>query len=96
MSLIIPPGVSLSEIPALQPPPGVRPNFIDPESQAPGMMIANGIITAVMLVFVLLRLYTKAFLTKGLFWEDGEYDEDHIQLQGLTLSHSCLHCWDSA
>ncbi|ERF68929.1 hypothetical protein EPUS_09506 [Endocarpon pusillum Z07020] len=71
MSLTIPPGVSLSEIPALQPPPGVTPNFTNPESQAHGVMIANGIITAVMLVFVLLRVYTKAFLTKTLFWEDA-------------------------
>lgn len=77
MSLEIPPGVSISELPALRPPLGVMPNFIDPKSQAPGVMLANGIITAVMLVFVLLRVYTKAFLTKAIFWEDGTYDEKH-------------------
>ena len=78
MSLAIPPGVKLSEVPALAPPHGVVPNFIDPESRAPGVIMALGIITAIMLIFVILRMYTKSFVTKAIGWEDGMHMKTSI------------------
>ena len=72
MSLTIPPGVSLSMIPALAPPHGTQPNFVDPASRAHGVITAFAIITAFMLTFVLTRMYTKALVTRALGWEDGK------------------------
>ena len=71
MPLAIPPGTDLSKLPALAPPQGVVPNFIDPESRAHAVLVGSGVLTAVTLVFVIARFYTKAFVTKALGWEDG-------------------------
>ena len=65
--------MDLSQMPALEPPPGVKPNFTNPESRAPDVLLTTGIITALMLIFVLLRLYTKAVVLKSFGWEDGEH-----------------------
>ncbi|KAF6226143.1 hypothetical protein HO133_009009 [Letharia lupina] len=46
----IPAGVPLSEIPSLQPPPGVTPNFINPPTIAPALIAVNGVFLALMLV----------------------------------------------
>ena len=66
----VPPGVDLSHVPALTPPPGVKPNFNNPESRAHATIIANGITTGVMLAFVVTRVYTKLAITKSFAWED--------------------------
>ncbi|KAK4206889.1 hypothetical protein QBC37DRAFT_406721 [Rhypophila decipiens] len=52
--------------PILPPPPGITSNFIDPPSRGP--MIRNGMcsILAIMIVFIGLRVYTRAFY-KGPF-----------------------------
>ncbi|KAL8649966.1 MAG: hypothetical protein Q9210_004095 [Variospora velana] len=60
-----------SPAPALQPPPGVTPNFVNPASRAPGVIAATAVISAVMLLFVLARVYTKvAYARSQLGWED--------------------------
>lgn len=71
MPLAIPPGTDLSKLPALAPPHGVVPNFIDPESRAHAVLVGSGIITAITLIFVILRFYTKAFVMKAVGWEDA-------------------------
>lgn len=71
MSLAIPPGTDISKLPALAPPHGVVPNFIDPESRAYAVLVGSGILTAITLIFVMLRFYAKAFVTKAIGWEDG-------------------------
>ncbi|KAL9009493.1 MAG: hypothetical protein Q9173_005480 [Seirophora scorigena] len=48
-----------SSTPALQPPPGVTLNFVNPASRTPGVLVATAVITAVMLQFVLARVYAK-------------------------------------
>ena len=57
--------------PALPPPPGVTPNFTDPVSRAPAVLAAIGIITPVMLIFVLARFFAKlAYARSQLGCED--------------------------
>ena len=65
-----PPGVDLSQIPALNPPPGVVPNFVDPFSRGPGIITAIGVITAIMLLFVMARMYAKAFYVRSFTADD--------------------------
>lgn len=60
-------------IPALAPPPGVVPNFVNPVSRADAVIAANGVITAVMLLFVFTRLCAKfSFARSQLGWEDSK------------------------
>ena len=72
MSLAIPPGTDLSKVPALAPPHGVCPNFIEPASRASGLRQYLAIVTAITLAFVMLRMYTKLFVTKAIGWDDGK------------------------
>lgn len=65
-----PAGVPLSEIPSLQPPPGVTPNFIDPPTIAPALIVVNGVFLALMLVAVSIRIYCKGILLRSLGWDD--------------------------
>lgn len=61
----------LGELPALTPPPEVRPNFDHPESRAFAVLVVNGIFTALLVVFVALRLYSKISIFQSFDWEDG-------------------------
>ncbi|KAL9594863.1 MAG: hypothetical protein Q9179_005207 [Wetmoreana sp. 5 TL-2023] len=62
----IPPGVPLSQIPALQPPPGVMPNFIDPPSIGGTLVAVNIVFLALMLIVVSVKTYTKEAITSYL------------------------------
>jgi hypothetical protein len=62
--------MDLSKTPAAMPPPGVRPNFVNPESRAHGSIIACATLTAIMLVFLVLRMNTKIFILKQVGWDD--------------------------
>ena len=63
--------MDISRIPAMPPPPGEIPDFVNPESRAYGTVIALATITAVMLVFVLLRIYSKLFVVKNFGLDDS-------------------------
>lgn len=63
----------LSEISAVPPPPGHVSNFINPPSLAPWY---RGIIFSfvpLMLVFLVLRLYTRLRIVRKWGWDDGNY-----------------------
>lgn len=51
--------LSLADVPAALPPPGVRPNYVNPHSEAPLLIIMGSIFVAIMLLFVSVRIYTK-------------------------------------
>lgn len=61
----------LASIPASTPPPGVIPNFVNPESNSYKIHIASAICLPSMLLFVALRLYAKLFLNKQKTFDDG-------------------------
>ncbi|KAI0552665.1 hypothetical protein F4679DRAFT_44635 [Xylaria curta] len=63
-------GIDPWNTPLWPPPPGVVPNFVDPVSRAP--VIRAGIISilAIMVVFVLLRIYSRTRLKRSLGWDD--------------------------
>lgn len=65
-----PEGADLSKIPALDPPPGIMPNFLDPVSRANITVIPCAGIVAVMILFVFLRMYTKIYITHSTGWDD--------------------------
>ncbi|KAG8157018.1 hypothetical protein KVR01_013008 [Diaporthe batatas] len=53
-----------STFPALPPPAGVLPDFIDPPTRAPAGRIVICVTLSVMLIFVILRAYTRIFMTR--------------------------------
>lgn len=60
----LPPGINPDLIPAATPPAGVISNFVNPVSRADAVIIANEVITDLMLLFVVLRLSAKRMLRK--------------------------------
>lgn len=61
-----------SQIPALQPPPGVVPNFTDPYTRGPMLLALSAVAIGIMYVFVLARFYCRFSLQHKLTWDDGE------------------------
>ncbi len=59
----------LSKIPAMRPPPGVRPNFHNPVSRAYQVHVAVGLTAPPMLLFVAIRVYSQ-FASKNRGAED--------------------------
>ena len=57
-------------LPALDPPPGVVSDFIHPENKGQVLVAVNGVLSALMLIFIVVRAYTKVVLTKKLSWDD--------------------------
>ena len=64
----------LAQTPALMPPPGVVPNFINPPGTLEAVTNATmAICFALTTVFVLVRLLTKYCVDRGFQWEDCQY-----------------------
>ena len=63
----------LTHFPALAPPTGVTPNFINPQSQAL-MVIVTSILCLVLIILIsLLRFYTNLWIKKSLKADDSKY-----------------------
>jgi len=63
----------LAFIPALAPPPGVKPNFKDPLSLENPLRVSVCFVMAMMLVFVSLRVYTRLRITREFGAEDCKF-----------------------
>ena len=70
MSSSIPPDAAIGNIPALPPPPGVQPNFVNPESFGRAVNIFGGIFVAFMLSALSIRILVRTVITKGWGWDD--------------------------
>lgn len=56
--------------PALAPPPGVLSNFNDPKTLSTSLLTDNAIFLSLMLIVVGIRLYSRAFLSHAVGWDD--------------------------
>lgn len=63
----------IEDIPALQPPPGVQSNFVDPPSLVPSAIVVESIFFPLMILAVLTRLFVRAKITKGWGWDDCNF-----------------------
>ena len=59
-----------SMIPAGTPPPGVTPNFVNPESRGRIAIIVNIISMTLMVGFVVTRFYSKYYVLHKPSWDD--------------------------
>lgn len=60
----------LADFPALRPPSGIIPNFIDPYTRGPIIVIVGSILIAIMTIFVVGRIYTNMCIHRKLQWGD--------------------------
>ena len=62
----------LEELPALKPPPGVLPNFVDPPDKGPAVAAVASIFAALAFIMVLVRIYCKCVVFRRWTWDDGK------------------------
>lgn len=62
-------------VPAMAPPPGVIPNFKNPESKAYESITTTAVCVSLMMPFFALRIYSRVFVTRSLGWDDCERKE---------------------
>ena len=63
----------LDELPALAPPPGVTPNFVDPPSTAASFAIGLAIMISVATLLFALRMFTRIYVMKQMQLEDCKH-----------------------
>ena len=59
-------------LPAGAPPPGVKPNLVNPESTGPILVGVSSAFFTLMTVFVFVRIYTKAFIHRKWMLDDSK------------------------
>lgn len=57
-------------IPAMAPPPGVKPNFKNPKSSAYESIVTISVCSFFMVLFFVLRMYSRIFVSHSLGWDD--------------------------
>ena len=63
---------SLEDLPLQPPPPGQISNFIDPSSRGPAIVAVCYVFIALLWPIFLLRLYSKVFVIRKFWWDDGK------------------------
>ena len=62
----------LTYLPALAPPPGITPNFINPESQALMVIVACVVCLVLIMPISLVRFYTNLWIKRSLKADDSK------------------------
>lgn len=58
------------QLPALTPPPGVIPNFTNPDNRGPTLIVVGAIFLALVVIALTNRAYTKLFIVRKASWDD--------------------------
>lgn len=61
---------ALLEGPAAAPPPGVKSNFVNPESLSRYSVLISVMIVGISTLAILVRMYTKIWIIQKVEWED--------------------------
>lgn len=64
----------------LPPPPGVIPNFTNPDSMAWRLIVASVLCPVFAILLCLLRLYTARFIVRKIYRDDCEFSQ-HVCIQ---------------
>lgn len=76
---------------AAPPPPGVTPNFVNPESIAWQLILASCLGPALAIPIVAVRFYTAARILKQYHLDDCEFDAHFAQAGNLLADHDAPH-----
>lgn len=71
--------MDLSNVPALAPPPGVVPNFVNPESLAPLCRIVIALTLPLMVVFLALRMYVRLRISRAMGADDSQFSSPRLE-----------------
>lgn len=63
----------LTHFPALAPPAGVTPNFVNPQSQALMVVVTSILCLVLIIIISLLRFYTNLWIKKSIKADDSMY-----------------------
>lgn len=66
----LPPGTDLTKVGSGIPPPGYTQNLIDPVERGYVYTAASCTVLGIAILFVLLRLYIRAFKQRSILWDD--------------------------
>ena len=66
------------QLPALDPPPGIIPNFANPENKGPTLIVVGALLLVLVIISLANRAYTKLLIVRKTSWDD------------LTISLSAL------
>ena len=69
---------SLSHTPAIQPPPGVEPNFVNPADNREPLIVVASLFLSLTSIFALTRAYVKTFIIRKYSWDDCELEQTHL------------------
>lgn len=61
---------AILQYPAATPPPGVTPNFTHPDSKGPELVVGGGVLLAIMMISITIRVYTKLHIINKFSWDD--------------------------
>ncbi len=75
-----PPRGDPATTPVLAPPPGVKSNFVDPYSRGPMLVQLNAILLTLVMLFFMMRMWTRVFITRSLGWDDCEFQRSDVRL----------------
>lgn len=64
---------SMDEMPALPPPHGERPNFVNPTYDGDRFVIVNAIFLFISFFSIAVRLWTRTFIARGYRWDDCKF-----------------------
>jgi len=70
-----------TKTPASMPPPGVRPNFQSPNTQAHVFYAEGSTLLVLMLCFFAVRIYTKCRILRKLAWDDCKVPRKRYMLR---------------
>ena len=57
-------------IPALPPPPGVTPNFTNPENRSAVGLSIGSMLLGIMIFLYAIRIYVRCYVSRTIFWDD--------------------------
>lgn len=72
----LPPSL-LGILPSAPPPPGVVPDFENPQTLVPVILAVESVFTAIALIVFFIRIYTKSVILRSWKWDDCKWSE-HI------------------
>lgn len=63
----------LEKLPALNPPPGLTSNLVNPPDKGPAVAAVASVFAGLAFALVLVRIYSKCFIFQKWTWDDGEF-----------------------
>lgn len=61
---------ALSDVPMLAPPPGVKTNLHDPDSNNEPFFVVTSILLCLMTILIVNRIYAKTYIVRKYTWDD--------------------------